>query len=121
MKKILAVVICCSFLCVTAFAQVQKSGKEVVVEKAVSFIKKDGYVLKDVNVVYDDGSKKWKERTVQLERDAKNKGTLPHGVLKNKEYHTVFFDFAESSPQADVWVFVDKINGKVLTVYKEKK
>ncbi|MGB3114259.1 MAG: hypothetical protein WBC00_06545, partial [Candidatus Omnitrophota bacterium] len=82
--------------------------KEQVIQSAKDAVQAGGCDLTAVNVTYDDGNTFWQERLAYITKDvSKNHGILPHGILKNKEYQVVYFDFIESSPVNDAWVFVD--------------
>jgi len=84
---------------------------------------KEGMVVGEAEVIYDPINKKWEERVLAIERlpANPNHGVLPHGVLLNKKYETVFLDFKEGAKDADTWIFVDKATGSVLTIYQEKR
>ena len=91
--------------------------QDQIVSIATEEIKAKGFEIKDVNIVYDVDGKLWSERlgTVGFEDENSNKGILKKGFLKN--YKIVYFDYVK--PLKDVWVFVDKDTGDVLTVYQE--
>lgn len=100
---------------------VQQASKEQIVENAKDTLEAGGVDLRGVNIIYDDGNTFWQERIAYLEQDtSQNHGILPHGVLREKTYQVVFFDFVESSPIADTWVFLDPETGEVIGVYEEK-
>jgi hypothetical protein len=92
--------------------------KEQVIAVATAAVKAEGIKLDEVNIIYDEGGKLWSQRLgmVVAEDKSPNYGILKHGFLKN--YRTVYFDF--KAPIKDVWVFVDKDTGEVLTVYREE-
>jgi hypothetical protein len=92
--------------------------KEKVIAIATAAAKEAGVVAEEADIIYDEGGKLWDEKTGFLvgEDKSPNHGILRKGFLKN--YKIVYFDFKE--PVKDVWVFVDKDTGDVLTVYKEE-
>ncbi|MFH1878947.1 MAG: hypothetical protein ABH883_09090, partial [Candidatus Omnitrophota bacterium] len=95
--------------------------KKQMIENAEKALEAGGITLDGVNIIYDDGNTFWQERVAYLEKDAaQNHGILPHGVLRNKDYQVVYFDFVESSPLGDTWVFLDPATGDVIGVYEEK-
>ena len=95
--------------------------RQELIENAKEALQKGGVNLYGVNIIYDDGNTYWQERLAFLEKDtSQNHGILPHGILRNKEYQVVFFDFVESSPVDDTWVFLDPKTGEVISVYEEK-
>ena len=96
--------------------------KAQIVDAAVETVEAGGVTLIGVDVVYDDGNTMWEERLAYLETDtSQNHGVLPHGVLQNKEYQVVYFDYEESSPGKDIWVFVDPVTGETFAYYEEKQ
>jgi hypothetical protein len=98
-----------------------KATKDQMIKNAQESLKAGGVDLTEVNVIYDDGNTFWEERLAYIEKDtSQNHGILPHGVLRNKEYQVVFFDFVASSPTEDVWVFLDPNTGDVISIYEEK-
>ena len=98
-----------------------KATKDQMINKAEEALRAGGVDLVGVNMIYDDGNTLWEERLAYIETDtSQNHGILPHGVLRNKEYQVVFFDFVASSPTEDVWVFLDPDTGDVISIYEEK-
>ena len=96
--------------------------KAQIVDAAVETVESGGVTLTGVDVIYDDGNTMWEERLAYLEEDtSQNHGVLPHGVLQNKTYQVVYFDYAESSPGKDIWVFVDPVAGEAFAYYEEKQ
>lgn len=97
----------------------EEKTKDEVIAIASDAVKAANFSLDDVNIVYDEGGKLWSERVGYLkgEDQSPNHGILRKGFLKN--YKIVFFDFKE--PLADIWVFVDKDNGEVFGVYRDKQ
>jgi len=95
--------------------------RQELIDKAKEALERGGVNLYGVNIIYDDGNTFWQERVAFLEKDTtQNHGILPHGILRDKEYQVVFFDFVESSPVDDTWVFLDPKTGEVIGVYEEK-
>ena len=126
MKKIVSFVLVAllavCFAAELSCAQVgQIMTKSEIMAKAQKYVQDSGKTLEEVDVVYDDGNTMWSERAVVLEQDAENKGVLPHGMLVNKEYQVVYFDYVEVSPQGDIWIFVDSSTGDIIAMYEEKK
>lgn len=101
-----------------AFCQEDNMPKDKVIAIATTAVKEAGIAIDEVEIVYDEGGKLWDEKTGVIvgEDKSPNHGILRKGFLKN--YLIVLFDFRE--PVKDVWVFVDKDSGEVLTVYKEE-
>ncbi|MFA6282479.1 MAG: hypothetical protein WCY05_08295 [Candidatus Omnitrophota bacterium] len=87
--------------------------KDALTGQAIAF--------EDAVVTYDKDNQKWQawgEMVTKNPQDPNN-GNLPQGVLKEKKYHTIYFDF-EESVRDDIWVFVDGDTGKILMIYEEK-
>ena len=87
--------------------------KDALTGKAIAF--------EDAVITYDKNNENligWGELVVKNPANP-NHGKLPHGILNEKKYHTVYFDFAETK-RKDVWVFVDADTGECLTVYEIK-
>lgn len=82
-----------------------------------------GIIVGEAEIIYDADNKKWEERVAAIEQlpADPNHGKLPHGMLYNKKYETVLLDFKEDATDADVWVFIDKDTGDVLTIYQEER
>ncbi len=96
--------------------------KEQLVDNAKATLEAGGVNLTGVNIIYDDGNTFWQERLAYIEQDtSQNHGILPHGILKMKQYQVVYFDFVESSPIGDTWVFMDPDTGDVIAIYEEKE
>ena len=89
---------------------------------AVKAVQDKGIVFEEADIVYDEENALWEERVMAIEEAPAdpNKGNLPGGVLAEKKYQVVFFDFADDAPTKDIWVFVDKDSGEVITLYQEK-
>ncbi|OGW75430.1 MAG: hypothetical protein A2Z72_00365 [Omnitrophica bacterium RBG_13_46_9] len=124
MKKIstlLAALFMVSCILISYHGYAATASKEEIIENAKNALKASGADLKGVNVIYDDGNTFWQCRIAYLEQDtSQNHGILPHGILKDKNYQVVFFDFVESSPVGDTWVFMDPDTGDVIGIYEEK-
>jgi len=123
MKK-LAVVFAILFLC-AAVMQVYncdaQASKQKMIDNAKKALQAGGVDLVGVNIIYDDGNTFWQERAEYLVKDtSQNHGILPHGILREKEYQVIYFDFVESSPVGDAWVFMDPKTGDVISVYEER-
>ncbi|MBL7151267.1 MAG: hypothetical protein ISS32_00930 [Candidatus Omnitrophica bacterium] len=127
MKKLLAGIMMLGLLLASSplFAQVEV-GKGLPEEQlkavAIKAMQDADIVLEDVEIIYDEENALWEERVMMIEEmpSDPNHGNLPGGILVEKKYQVVFFDFAEESPTKDVWVFVDQDTGEVITVYQEK-
>ncbi|MDD5495777.1 MAG: hypothetical protein PHP46_01595 [Candidatus Omnitrophica bacterium] len=104
------------------FCAAEEVSKKAIVDAAQDALEAQGIVLADVNVVYNEANGQWEEWGMYVQRTPAdpNHGLLPHGVLMNKKYQTVFFDFREDSPVKDTWVFVDCDTGEVLAIYQMK-
>lgn len=99
-----------------------KASKDQMIDNAENALKAGGVNLTSVNLIYDDGNTFWQERIAYIEQDtSQNHGILPHGILKNKEYQVIYFDFVESSPIGDTWVFMDPDTGDVIGIYEERQ
>jgi hypothetical protein len=96
----------------------EKLSKEKIIDIATIAVKEKGFSLSEVDIIYDEGGRLWCEALgrVGFEDKSPNHGILKKGFLKN--YRIVFFDY--KAPIKDVWVFIDKDTGEVLTVYREK-
>ena len=117
-KKALILAMVCALLSAYApiFAEGKELNKEQIIDIATQAVKVQGITLNEVSIIYDDGNKLWSEKIGYISEEQPNHGILKEGFLKN--YKTVFFDFKE--PIKDIWVFIDKDTGEVLTVYREK-
>ncbi len=90
--------------------------KEEIIQIAVKAAKKEQLDLAWRTIIYDDGNKLWKEKIKHI-----NKEMAPnYEFLKNKNYQAVCFALKEGLLGGDVWFFVDKATGEVLTLYGEK-
>ena len=124
MYKVLAVlvalVICLSFSAPCSMAKV--TTKDAIITKAKQAVEKYGIVYEGAEIIYDKDTKKWEERVLVIEKEPANPnyGILPHGILLNKRYEVVLFDFKEGARKGDVWVFVDPVTTNILTIYQEK-
>ncbi|MEA3489352.1 MAG: hypothetical protein U9R44_03295 [Candidatus Omnitrophota bacterium] len=99
-----------------------KASKDQMINNAENALKAGGVDLTSVNLIYDDGNTFWQERIAYIEQDtSQNHGILPHGILKNKEYQVIYFDFVESSPIGDTWLFMDPDTGDVIGIYEERQ
>lgn len=114
----IALLLSCSPL--MAAAQKQKGlSKEDIKAIAISAVKAKGIVLKEVDIIYDEGGRLWLQRSgiAAMKENNPNHGILKNGFLYN--YRIVYFDFKDPVAK-DVWVFIDKDTGEVLTVYTER-
>lgn len=86
--------------------------KDALTGKAIAF--------EDAVITYDKDNKTWAAwgEVVTKNPQDPNYGNLPQGVLSEKKYHTVYFDFDENK-RRDIWVFVGD-TGKVITIYEVK-
>jgi len=118
MKKIFAVFLVLGLLfCLQPqFCLAKEVSKEEVIVIATDAVKAKGLDPQLAQIIYDEEGKLWCETAgiVGFEDTSPNHGILKKGFLKN--YKIVFFDFKE--PVKDVWVFVDKDTGEILTVYQ---
>lgn len=91
--------------------------KEKIIAIATGAAKEKGIDIEAANIIYDEGGQLWSQTlgVAAYEDKSPNHGILKQGFLKN--YRVVYFDFKE--PLKDVWVFIDKDTGEVLTVYRE--
>ena len=121
MSKILAVLMLAAMLVLSGNAGAELSNEEAIA-RAKKAVEEKGIVLEQVEIIYDEDNDKWEERVEYIEENEAdpNHGVLPHGILKNKEYQAVLFDFVEGAPTKDVWVFIDEDTGDILTIYQEK-
>jgi hypothetical protein len=94
-------------------AEVVAVAKDALTGKAIAF--------EDAVIIYDKDNQQWIGwgEVVMSNPQDPNHGNLPHGILNEKKYHTVYFDFKEDQ-RKDIWVFVDGDTGNVLTVYEVK-
>lgn len=101
-----------------AFCQTKELPKKQIIAIAEEAVREKGYKVDEAQVIYDEGGRRWCETFgfVGFEDTSPNHGILKRGFLKN--YKIVYFDFKE--PVKDVWVFVDKDTGEILTIYEER-
>jgi len=113
----MAVLILLSF-CPVAYCAEKQIPESQILAIAVRAAKDKGVVVAEARVIYDEGGKLWVEKAgaMGFADSSPNHGILVKGFLKN--YRIVYFDFKE--PLKDIWVFVDKDTGEVLTVYREE-
>jgi hypothetical protein len=113
---LLVSVIVCSFQ--LAFCEEKDFPKQKIIAIATKAVKDAGISINEVDIIYDEGGKLWSEKigSIAVQDKSPNYGILKKGFMKN--YRIVYFDFKE--PIKDVWVFVDKDTGEVLTVYREE-
>jgi hypothetical protein len=80
-----------------------------------------GYVLEDVDIIYDEGNKRWEEWGAIVEKSPAdpNHGMLPKGILEKSKYTTVYFDFIDDAKK-DIWAFVNPDTGEILEIYVQK-
>ncbi len=118
-KKVLIAVFILAgiFLCQYTICLAQEVSKEKIIDIATTTVKDSGIELKEVDIIYDQDGQIWNQKVGYLAGEDKspNHGILRKGFLKN--YRIVYFDF--KAPIKDVWVFIDKDTGEVLTVYRE--
>jgi hypothetical protein len=100
-----------------AFCEEKDFPKEKIISIATESAKIEGINISEADIIYDEDGKLWSERlgVAGFEDKTPNHGILKKGFLKN--YRIVYFDFKE--PIKDVWVFIDRDSGEVLTVYRE--
>ena len=126
MKKLLVGVMVLGLLLTASavFAQGEAVGisGEQIKAAAIKAVQDKNIVLEEVDIIYDEENALWEERVMVIEEmpNDPNYGNLPGGVLAEKKYQVVFFDFLEESPTKDAWVFVDQDTGEVITVYQEQ-
>ncbi len=90
--------------------------KYEIVEAASKALVEDGFDLSDVEVIYDQNNKRWREK-VNLMTDLINSPNFKlfeRGFMKN--YRAILYNF--KNPSGEVWVFVDKDTGEVLEIYR---
>ena len=126
MKKLLAGIMMLGLLLASSavFAQGEAKGlsEDAIKATAIKAVQDKGIVLEEVDIIYDEENALWDERVMAIEGmpSDPNHGNLPSGILAEKKYQVVFFDFLEDAPTKDVWVFVDKDTGELITIYQEK-
>ncbi|MDI6606715.1 MAG: hypothetical protein QME65_06215 [Candidatus Omnitrophota bacterium] len=126
MKKLLLGVMVLGLLLAASavFAQGEAAGisEEQIKAAAIKAVQEKNIVFEEADIIYDEENALWDERVMVIEETPNdpNYGNLPGGVLAEKKYQAVFFDFPEESLTKDVWVFVDKDTGEVITVYQEQ-
>lgn len=120
-KKMRFLAIC--FLFVFALSLFSIALAEGLTEEDIIAIAQDeldgrGIVYEEATILYDGANERWEEfgKVVEMSPADPNYGNLPHGVLSNKKYNTVYFDFVDDD-ENDIWVFVDPDEGEVLAVY----
>lgn len=119
LRKVFMVLAMAGVVCLYQFGFAAESdfSKEKVIAIATAAVQEKGIKIDSVNIVYDEGGQLWSESLGKavVEDKSPNYGILKNGFLKN--YRVIYFDFKE--PLKDVWVFIDKDTGEVLTVYQE--
>jgi len=123
MRKTLLIIVCAVIIWLIFYGpgSLMKVSKQDVIKVATEALNKQGIAVGDATVVYDEGNKiwhAWGEIVAKIPNDP-NRGNLPHGMLKNKRYSTVYFDFKKQSDR-DIWVFVDQDTNSVLAIYEVK-
>lgn len=88
-----------------------------IVDFALKAAEEQGYELVDFSIVYDEANRRWSEVMLLVDKEkAQNKGIFEGGYMD--KYQAVLIDFTD--PQAkDVWVFVDRESGDILTFFEE--
>ncbi|MFA5114942.1 MAG: hypothetical protein WC469_02605 [Candidatus Omnitrophota bacterium] len=123
MKKLVALLLAITLLlnCSPLMASPKHNPltKEDIKAIAIDAVKAKGIVLKEVDIIYDEGGKLWLQRSgiAAMRENNPNHGILKQGFLYN--YRIVYFDFKDPGAK-DIWVFIDKDTGEVLTVYAER-
>lgn len=126
MKKLLAGIMVLGLLLASSavFAQGEAKGlsEDAIKDTAIKAVQDANIILEEVEIIYDQDNALWEERVMVIEEmpNDPNHGNLPGGILAEKKYQAVFFDFVEEAPTKDVWVFVDQDTGEVIAVYQEK-
>lgn len=119
-KKILLglAVAAVAFSCRFVFCDEKDFPREKIIDIAKEAVKQAGIDLKGAYIIYDDGGKLMSQRlSFTSEEELSWKGVMKQGFLKN--YRIVYFDLPNGAK--DIWVCIDKDNGEVLTVYREKQ
>ena len=94
----------------------EELSKEQIIEIATKEAEKEGLNLEWRTIIYDEGSKLWEEKVKTI-----NKEKVPrYEFLKEKNYQAVLFVLKEGLKGGDIWFFIDKVSGEVLTLYGEK-
>lgn len=115
---ILAALVVLFSLTLAAAAEKELSRGQIL-DVAVKAAEQKGIVLKDVDIVYDEENDRWEERMVYIKEDTTpNRGIFDQGY--SKKYQAILLDFEETAPTKDVWVFVDRETGEVVTFFEEK-
>jgi hypothetical protein len=118
MKKLLLAVLSAAF-CFSLAPQLfsEEPNQDKIIAIATAEVKAKGLKAEEAQVIYDEGGQRWCQTfgIATVEDTSPNHGIMKNGFLKN--YRIILFDFKE--PLKDVWVFVDKDTGEVLTVYQE--
>ncbi len=123
MRKILLIIVCSAIIWLIFYGpgSLIKVSRQDMIRVATEALTKQGIAIGDATVVYDEGNKiwhAWGEVIAKIPNDP-NRGNLPQGILKNKRYSTVYFDFKKQSNR-DIWVFVDQGTNTVLATYEVK-
>jgi len=99
-----------------SYALKKELTKYEIVAAASKALIEDGFALSDVEVIYDQNNKRWREK-VNLMTDIVNSPNFKlfeRGFMKN--YRAILYNFKD--PPGEVWVFVDKDTGEVLEIYR---
>ena len=94
----------------------EELSKEQIIEIATKEAEKEGLNLEWRTIIYDEGNKLWEEKVKTI-----NKEMAPrYEFLKEENYQAVLFALKEGLIGGDIWIFIDKVSGEVLTLYGEE-
>lgn len=99
-----------------SYALKEQLTKYEIVAQATKAMKKDGFDLYKVEIIYDQNNKMWREKVNKMKEliDSPNFKLFERGFMKN--YQAVLFNF--KNPPGEAWVFVDRDTGEVLEIYR---
>lgn len=122
MGKIL-IFITCSILillvgCAKDSAQKQLSDEQIR-DAAIREGRNSGLVFERYDIVIDSGNNEWQQMSTRIDLNSIKDKEL----LQTNSYQSVCFKFKSDMPGLsgnNIWYFIDKKNGKLLTTYSEE-
>ena len=118
---LVCIALCLGFMLSADICQAKVLTRDDILKIARDKLNSQNIGYEEANIVFDKEGRIWSEKGIAiLESPANpNHGILPHGILRNKKYDVVLFDYDKNAKQKDVWVFVDSATGDVITIYRE--
>ena len=95
-----------------------KTGKEIIISVANSFLKSKGIELEQKSVYYDEGNQKWQKEyeCIKIQSSAHSYDyTKKLDVLKGRDYQSVVYSPKDPLNLVGIhWVFVDRQTKEVI-------